>query len=177
MRLFHGIRRGQNHFQVTAIVKSNMPTQSLKHWLLQAEGLHPCWALMCAADFSWLLTAAAAGRDRSPAWVTPWLICCSPSCALSISTARAILQPWHQLPRAIPSNPADACRHSLTFIIVACVRFSQLSSQVTEGDCSTAWESKQTNLNVWKICRINTFRNTLAFTFSSHETDFLWIMN
>lgn len=138
MRLFHGIRRGQNHFQVTAIVKSNMPTQSLKHWLLQAEGLHPCWALMCAADFSWLLTAAAAGRDRSPAWVTPWLICCSPSCALSISTARAILQPWHQLPRAIPSNPADACRHSLTFIIVACVRFSQLSSQVTEGDCSTA---------------------------------------
>lgn len=157
MQLFHGICGGQNHSQVTEIVKSNMhnkvPLQTFLSYsllLLPETGSQPGWH-----------------RGSSAAAVP--VPCPSVQPKLTYSHGRTAQNHSKQL---------NWCVSSL-FNVYYCSL-----CQIFPPEFSSYWRWMQhclrkqpTNQLIRKNCRKNRFRNTLAFTFSSQETDFLWIIN
>lgn len=168
MYLFHGICGGWNHSWVTAIVKSSMHNTVPQTLAAASSGATSLLgSLVCSRPF---LVTHCCWDIVAP--VLQLFLCPGHQDSQSYPTAE------HQLPRTIPSNPTDACHHSSTLIIVACVRFSHLNSQVTEGEYSTAWGSKQANKpEHLKNLQDKYIQEYFSFHLLKTRNWFLWVIN
>lgn len=144
-------------------------------WLLQAEKLHSgCPSFSCVMwtlpSYCYLLPETC-HQSNTVDWSATLILCTYYSWKYHTVMTSTIQNHSKQS----CCNSPEACHRSSTFIIITCVRFSNLSTQVTEGSFSTAWGSKQTNLNIWNW-QNKQIQEYFSFQLCKPRSWFLWII-
>lgn len=177
MQLFHGTCGGQKYKLVKVVIKYNMPNSVLYTLTAASWGATswPSQPFPGHTDFSWSLAAAYCQRQTTRAGntvgspATASLTLCT-LVQLEVSYSKDINYP----------EPFQAILLQLTRRMSSLFNFYYYNlCQIFQSEYPSYWRWTQYRLGKQtkkpehlKIRRINRFRNALAFTSASQETDF-----